>query len=1123
MPINKKSKVKIKFQIRELLKSCRLIKDIFIKLLHFIKPILVFFGVTSLALTILTSLALVKSNDNKYLLSLLFTNAVNSYLLPENLTITTQKISLFFDFKQYYLTLNLSGLKLTKQNQNILTLPNLTISVDLYKLLSLTNFDNLAIVRISDYDLSLENITFQSDIDDVKIDYIELRKYIVRYAKLLPNVVFDNVIFRIKLPIYERSLFNAEKNVNGENNKAKQITIIPLQLKARENKVEQEVIIEGLFDIEGQVSEVNFTIDTEEDIKELSLSSLHLPNLISTNKAIKQGEKKPQLLLRGEINKISYSLFKGENIHFTNQLDFIANIWFKIYLTDNFTLSNIDFSISSHEGQINTSEFWPTQINLKQLHINGSYFIGRKNLIFENINIQDQRNLNLSGKLNAYLDKGVTDINLSLTDLPISDLYNYWPTNLVNKTRNWLYDNLKTGIIDKAQLSLHIDNSLLKANQGILLADHLKAEISLKDTTLNNYHPNQNKNIFIEKQQNSENININKATVVFNSNSMKAIIPNATLNDLKLNNFTVNIDNFYNNPTLLIEGNVVSNISSIINWGAKHVNLNYLNDDKQLQKNNLLLLANTAEGLANTHFSLGIPLKKESTKPVSPNLKLNGKVSKFYLPKIAQKFSFKSELLNFNLEKNKLEINAKGIINNSINSTIVLKTNLKSSKNFETTKINHSKFDLNVNFSAKAIDFNDIGINIDEIAQGNITGEVSVSNIDNKQTIVINTNLINTKIHIPELSIDKTIGEIGNFYCLLYRDLTKNDNKLEITNYEIKIPQLQSVGSGLLNYNLGQLISIKSQLTKIHNGNFHLNYFNDKEHQLELSGNSLDLSNLNIEKLRLFKKKKKIIKPISVTASLNKLILKDNKELINPTFKILCDNNKCSKLTFNGFWNDYSGLLTIFYDFPVLAIVSNNAGNLLKGLGLYDNMKRGNIEIKMNLTNNHSWQGNLFLNNFTIVNAPILAELLKLAAITSNQFFGIFRLLNIGGIDFSQLECAINSDNKIIDFSKCSIKGESLAIKGNGIIDLDNQKVKFNGIILPTHILNTVLNIIQKLLPSIKDDLIEGSEDRVNFVIEGDIKGKLKLQANPLSIMAPGFIGQLFEFGAKREEFNSKK
>ena len=275
---------------------------------------------------------------------------------------------------------------------------------------------------------------------------------------------------------------------------------------------------------------------------------------------------------------------------------------------------------------------------------------------------------------------------------------------------------------------------------------------------------------------------------------------------------------------------------------------------------------------------------------------------------------------------------------------------------------------------------------------------------------------------------------------------------------------------------------------------------NNSENLIEIYGKSIDLSNFNLLKILEKESAKSKNKALIV---IDEVKMQNEVYLDNLKINIECAQDQCIKGYLNAeIAKDFK--LQSIYREGVVKITSNNAGLLLQALGISNTIKNGNLFFYINLQDEYSYDGEVFIENFRLTKAPIIAQILSIAS-----FDGLISTLNGNGIHFKRLFIPFNYKNAVV-FTRGSLaEGTSLGIKTTGTINFKKNFTNLKGTVIPFYAIN---HNIEKI--PIIGRLITAGEEKgfffgIDYSLIGDINNPL-IGANPLTAFAPGFLRKMF-------------
>jgi len=147
--------------------------------------------------------------------------------------------------------------------------------------------------------------------------------------------------------------------------------------------------------------------------------------------------------------------------------------------------------------------------------------------------------------------------------------------------------------------------------------------------------------------------------------------------------------------------------------------------------------------------------------------------------------------------------------------------------------------------------------------------------------------------------------------------------------------------------------------------------------------------------------------------------------------------------------------------------------------------------------------GQVKATDFTVQNAPFLAQILSLASLT-----GIVDTLSGDGLGFQELDFNFALEDRIMSVRDATMRGSAIGMTGEGDIALDDRSVDFSGTLVPAYTANSLLGDIPLI-----GDIFVGKDGEgvfaVTYAVRGPYSGA-QISINPLSALAPGFIRGIF-------------
>ena len=265
------------------------------------------------------------------------------------------------------------------------------------------------------------------------------------------------------------------------------------------------------------------------------------------------------------------------------------------------------------------------------------------------------------------------------------------------------------------------------------------------------------------------------------------------------------------------------------------------------------------------------------------------------------------------------------------------------------------------------------------------------------------------------------------------------------------------------------------------------------------------------------------VKPLNVDLSLNQLTLANGVALQDVKGQLKDTGGRIASADFEGTFVD-GGVVFAAID-PVsdversLRLTASDAGKLLSGVDFTDQLEGGQLDVAAKLTELADPEGDqdfdlvtngeMSLNRFRVVNAPILAQLLMAGSPQGAQ-----DLLNQNGIGFDRFYVPFQISRGRISFDRSQALGPAIGITVGGVIDQSDDELDLTGTIVPSYSINSAIGYVPVFGP-----LLVSREGEGLFAFTYNIQGALedpKIAVNPLSGLAPGFLRRIFQIGENK-------
>ena len=366
--------------------------------------------------------------------------------------------------------------------------------------------------------------------------------------------------------------------------------------------------------------------------------------------------------------------------------------------------------------------------------------------------------------------------------------------------------------------------------------------------------------------------------------------------------------------------------------------------------------------------------------------------------------------------------------------------------------------------------------------------------------------------------IDLIEGETisnGNFNITADKELLKISGTMDLYSQEWKL-----AGESKLSNNQDPQSFYFSNLSS-DNNDFSLDvlFMEEGGYQLDIRGSAFSLDQLFGEKEDEAKENATV--DMIVDLKVDKLWFGEKNKLVNVSGKAISKNNIWELVDLEGFSGEGADSVRLTIEKNgngrSVSLDAENAGDFLRSIDLYKNMKDGNLILKGSFDDsvqNNPFLGNLEIKDYHIVDSPLLTRLVSMASFT-----GILDQLSGEGIKFKKFTTPVAYQNDNIRLDKGRAFGNALGYTFSGEIDLDDDSCKIQGTLVPAYSINSLFEKIP-----IIGDILDGGRGEgliaANFQMNGNIDDP-DVSINPLSIFTPGIlrdIFQIFELPFKENE-----
>ncbi len=766
-------------------------------------------------------------------------------------------------------------------------------------------------------------------------------------------------------------------------------------------------------------------------------------------------------------------------------------------------LEEMSFSLEGGNGSIQFSEGADYKYNVASVILNGNISAGLdkvsvKDAKFDLDNQKTILNLELTGLKKYFLEQSPEDLKIAfqadIPELKFDDLYHLWPRALAEDAWLWCEDSLYGGLAQNARFN--VDFAYDPKQKAIVFKD-FKGRADAAGVNLN----------YLRGMPDIKDI---YGTFSIDTKELKVVVDKGVSNGVIMTGGSV----------LLYDLDKEDNFADI-----KIVAESSITDALKLIDNPPLGFASemglkpgAIEGNAVTDLELKFELRNDlDTDDV--NVKVKSELKDVIIPDIIKGKSVKAQAL-------KLDVTNAGML---VEGDVTLDGSpfkLIWDENFTKEKNYNSRYQLAFVYD-KAFK-EKWGIDYEILNPPYIDGTADVlaeitSYPQEKMKVNLNAELTNAKLDFSFLGLNKKLGE----KALLKAEIDVNNGK---------ITSVPSLSFDKFDFNLqGKMALNKDQkVTSIDisgirapktaaKAKVEFAYKPKEKIKVNISGTSYDLSAFFAPKedeitktSKKIRSEKNISRPktedkwkditdTDINIAVNNLWTSENSMIKNfaGSAKLVKGTGIKEIRLVGNFTSSPHSYLRLNYvphankEF-MLDIDSNDAGNTLKFLRLYDNMQGGRLNVSARRDKNQDFVGHAKIRDFSVHNTPVLAKLLTVAS-----FSGMVNLLTGEGIKFSHFDAPFTYSNQILSVKEAKTFGNVLGITANGSYDLYYDNIDVKGVVAPAYSLNSLIGKIPLV-----GSLLSGKDGTVfaaNYQIKGNIEDP-QISLNPLSALSPSSL-----------------
>ncbi len=767
-------------------------------------------------------------------------------------------------------------------------------------------------------------------------------------------------------------------------------------------------------------------------------------------------------------------------INMLKQLEVVSSGELKFLLDNNMHISQLAFDIYNMSGKLNLPEYFKAEIPIDSLKAQGNIYNDFSVLALDSFIVRvNDSEVTLSGSIKNYGDfveiKPEILFNASLANMNVNDLDKYWPVGLAKKTRRWIVSNISGGKVTNANASFKFTPEVFEKGLKFAPEGSIIASINVEGAQ-------------VKYVANYPIITDTKARINLTGRSMEALVKSAKIGKSNIKNGVVTIPNFFEKPfRISVKSDVDGRSSDFIKFLIPTID--------KLKGNEAIESIKNMKGRIKGAVSLSLPVAK-GLKYSDIDLHIKSKVTGAYLPKFLNELDLNKGNFDFNLDNDKIIVRGKGVLN-SVNVDVDYTKYIFGGNDFD------AKYRIKSNISADEIRALKIA-DVPYITQ-KFKMDLTVTEKNKSKNYSIIADITDSQVKIDEIGFLKPVGVVGGIKFLA----EEVGGYFKMDDFVVDGPDYSAKGAMQIDRADNSIKNLKFSSVKFGNNDFKIDYKVGKTRvTLDLEGKSVDIGAIKIN--RFFKASGSAKKSMDILVDLDHLYMKNGQYLNGLVGNINCSVELCKSVNIYGKMSGDNYVVVSLKpigDRSSLLIESDNAGVIISGLGISKHIKGGHLNIESTFAdsdNKKVARGLIRIRNFTAIKTPLLGKLLSLASLK-----GIGDLLNNKGITFKKFEAPFTMMDGVLAVKDAKSSGSSVGITSNGTIDTNSGVIDLKGAIVPAYEINKVLGKIPIVGP-----LLVGGKDEgliaTNYRIKGTYE-EAKITVNPLSILTPGFLRNIFD------------
>ncbi len=731
------------------------------------------------------------------------------------------------------------------------------------------------------------------------------------------------------------------------------------------------------------------------------------------------------------------------------------------------------FALQSGRGLLALSDLLDQPIAFDQLVADFAYDGDRKALTIAELSLdRGDHRLALSGQINGPLAQQKWSVTGTMQGLAVDDLDQIWPANLLTLSRRWVVQNLSGGAVDTAAFSLQGDLANWLPDQLTVTA--YTADIGFSD-------------VQVEVLPRLPPLQKTNGKIHFENDQMVISVASAQLQKSRITKGNFTVTGLASDSPQAVADFAIS--------GQVRDGFKLVTQAVPQTSGNEALLAQQLGGAFAGQMKLTFPLR-HSIPIEAVDLRFEGDITGGQLKQIVG---------DYNLTKADMKLSVDGAVMQLEGRAEVAGIDLQlthrhwfgsASKQLSETR---AIADLTMN------DQRQFGFDFGDHVRGPIAVEAAYLR-QKKQPAVLKAtfDFVETALELPPLEWQKPAQAVGVLHLQAGFPRT---GVIEISSFDFVGGALSVDGSASLHK--GALHDLKIRRLATRDTDISLSVTARKQRDEKSAGYDVTVKGrrFNAQPLLMGWQGSSgfSVPNIDLVANLDQIDVGLANPLLGATVSLGIDEQQFQQARVSTRLG--AGELRVVADADGgVTIDASRADAFFDWLGFGRPISGGKLTVKGHLLTDGRFTGLARIGEFNVVDAPVLAQIFRLASFT-----GVLDALRGRSLTFKTFNAAITLDKQAFQVTEGFAYGPSLGISVQGRYKLDDETVDFSGMVAPASALNLVINrfpILGRMITGgRKEGLLAAQYKAVGAAEQPTVV------VNPLTAILPGFLRGLVRLG----------